>query len=387
MSWLDTLRPASFRGVSFGVSASSHGFGRHTVVHEIPKKEDGAYVEDMGRRDALQKALAQKGKGALVHPHYGEREVCVAGEVECSEGLEVGGRVAVFEIPFVEVGEQSTTPSATLHRPSLARSRAMHAAKSTSAWLTAALSLVSSEAKESTATALYNGITRVVGALYGDTAGLFDGSTKSSLPGVPDTAFLLSALDAGTVGEVAFRTLHDLADNARDDGVGLWEQVAALTQVPEVLPVTETADEAFASMGTSRQAIVENANLLHIALMEWCVVEMCLSCSLLMPESKKQAKGIRRQLIEAIDNALLTMRHEAGYMAYTHLRTTAVAALAHNAGLAPDVGQVTMHLHFPTFSVLYTATGKVALYEDFLRRNGIRHPAFVPLGEVEVLYA
>ena len=45
--WKMQLRAASFRGVSFGVTADESEGGRRTVTHEFPQRE-APYVEDLG---------------------------------------------------------------------------------------------------------------------------------------------------------------------------------------------------------------------------------------------------------------------------------------------------------------------------------------------------
>jgi prophage DNA circulation protein len=117
----DEIRPASFRGVSFHVSATVLQAGRRMQLNEYPQR-DKPYLQDMGRRtrqidfDAfvvgkdyiakageLLTALETKGAGALIHPFFGKMDVTVfeMASVQFDEAL----GVATFSLSFIEAGE------------------------------------------------------------------------------------------------------------------------------------------------------------------------------------------------------------------------------------------------------------------------------------------
>lgn len=121
MSWLDSYRTASFRGIEFKVEGHDAQFGRRKVTHEYPGR-DKPFTEDLGRkarefsvdayvlgddyaaaRDQLITACESDGVGELVHPYLGNLQV------ECM-GLRVRemsreGRICYMQITFVEAGE------------------------------------------------------------------------------------------------------------------------------------------------------------------------------------------------------------------------------------------------------------------------------------------
>ena len=122
MSWKDSLRKASFRGIAFFVDAHSADFGRRTVQHEYPLR-DVPYSEDLGRkqqgfsveayvigddyfrkRDALISACEKGGRGKLIHPYFGKKFVVVT-DCKVSENVREG-RMARFSITFLEAGER-----------------------------------------------------------------------------------------------------------------------------------------------------------------------------------------------------------------------------------------------------------------------------------------
>ncbi|MDM2861372.1 MULTISPECIES: DNA circularization protein [Citrobacter] len=122
MAWKDRLQDASFRGVPFKFEGEGAAVGRRVETHEYPNR-DKPYTEDLGKvtfrpnitayvvgddcfeqRDRLIEALNKPGPGTLVHPTYGELNVCVDGEIRVSTtGSE--GRMVRFDLQFVEAGE------------------------------------------------------------------------------------------------------------------------------------------------------------------------------------------------------------------------------------------------------------------------------------------
>lgn len=125
--WLNTLRRASFRGVSFWVQTYQRKGGRRLVVHEFPGGESH-YTEDNGRKapsipitayvasdnvegdaDALQAAGDAYGSASLVLPDHGAEqvncEVC-----ERSFDKDKLGYIA-FTLTFIPVGRSLSSLS------------------------------------------------------------------------------------------------------------------------------------------------------------------------------------------------------------------------------------------------------------------------------------
>jgi prophage DNA circulation protein len=115
-----TSKYASFRGVKFNVESHEHETGRRAVKHEYPKHDD-AFLEDLGRktreftingfvsgkfcrdqRDRLLKVCEEEGPGALIHPHYGQKEVVCTGCRVSESALERG--IIYFTLQFTESG-------------------------------------------------------------------------------------------------------------------------------------------------------------------------------------------------------------------------------------------------------------------------------------------
>ncbi len=126
--WKDTLKPASFRGIPFGVMGSAGQFGRRNVVHVYPYR-DTVWVEDLGRgvrrinmrgflvengaygggnviaqRERMIAAVEAPGDGELVHPTLGRMTVSLM-SFDTEERWDQG-RVFELMFSFVEAGKR-----------------------------------------------------------------------------------------------------------------------------------------------------------------------------------------------------------------------------------------------------------------------------------------
>jgi len=121
---LNTFQKASFRGVPFLFTSQRQNGGRKYKIFEYPNR-DARFTEDLGQlqrtyhltatiadstvnyknsKQRLIDALEKKGKGTLVHPTDGIKEV-FALPYRLNEGIGHTG-TAQFELTFVETGEQ-----------------------------------------------------------------------------------------------------------------------------------------------------------------------------------------------------------------------------------------------------------------------------------------
>ena len=128
------LRKASYNGVSFEVTASTIKFGRRTVTHEYPQRDE-PYTEDLGRSartfditgfivgetyiaqtkrllKALETSSANNEAGKLVHPWLGTLSVYLNSQPKIDWNLEKG--ITNISLSFVEAGN--------LNNPSISES-------------------------------------------------------------------------------------------------------------------------------------------------------------------------------------------------------------------------------------------------------------------------
>ena len=128
------LRKASYNGVSFEVTSSTVKFGRRTVTHEYPQRDE-PYTEDLGRSarsfdvkgfivgetyiaqtkrllKALEASSDNNEPGKLVHPWLGTLRVYLSSQPQVNWDLEKG--VTDITLSFVEAGN--------LNNPSISES-------------------------------------------------------------------------------------------------------------------------------------------------------------------------------------------------------------------------------------------------------------------------
>ena len=132
MPWTDSLLPASWRGVPFGVLSAAIRPGRTVAVHAYPYREATAampavWAEDTGsaphafdfsgflvdgdtfalglpiflQRDIMVAACQQPGAGLLIHPSLGARTVVLIEPPELVERSDMGGAIEL-RFRFVE---------------------------------------------------------------------------------------------------------------------------------------------------------------------------------------------------------------------------------------------------------------------------------------------
>lgn len=118
MAWADTLTPATFRGIEFGVERIAQAGARALAVHQVPFR-DGAALDDLGlqarrfavraiffgpdyerRLQAFLNALETPGAADLVHPIWGRVRVLASDWSEEHQAELVDG--AEISVTFVE---------------------------------------------------------------------------------------------------------------------------------------------------------------------------------------------------------------------------------------------------------------------------------------------
>lgn len=144
MSWLDQLRPASFRGVPFQVDTLEHSAGDNVVLREYPFQDlptvfrmgeaaeeikFAAYVigdDYMALRDRLRQALKADEPGELIHPTAGTMRVHCGGKYSIKESPTAEGGLARFDLTFIRA-DARRYPTASIHTSELARLAAFNA--------------------------------------------------------------------------------------------------------------------------------------------------------------------------------------------------------------------------------------------------------------------
>lgn len=424
MSWLDTLRPASFKGIAFHVVGTEKAYGKRIVPHEYPLRDRPNHEEmGLGRRgftveafvvgaDAPQRAAAleaiveSRGRGTLIHPSYGAVQVMAMGGRTRWSGAE--GRVARFLLDFEESA------------PAGAPTSILDTIASVLGGSSTMLSAIVSAAGAALQFAGWPGFVADGGLAAVQSAGGLVTSALSA-SGLIDAAAGLGpvvsafGLPAGTIPAVASAVSTLPAGNLMAGG-GVPASLAALVSAPGAisLPVAGMFDrpdrqvavvEAMLSMtGFSvpslppttpdLAAIAGNAEAIGLTVRAAATAGAMEAAAATAFDSRAQALGYGDRVADVLE----TLSDDAGaagwdgaWAAITDVRSAWSAHVARAAGALPDVMTVRPATTLPTSLLAYQLDGD-ALSSVFsrgltiARRNSLRHPGFVPAARpVEVL--
>lgn len=391
MGWRDELQPARFRNAAFHIEASDMAGGRRLVVHEYPQ-QDIPFVEDLGRkaeeirvtafvlgddykvaRDALIAALREHGPGILVHPLHGQVSVVVQSWSQ-RESTREGG-IARFEISFVESGEQQ------FPRPGY-DTQARVAVASDVAFEATTIELADQLDTrgpgflvESAVSALGEALDHLgtmTSALSPDVAAMraFELTGLSgSLPELVTDGVVL----ARRLGEV-FLGLRGLAPGQRISGFrGLVQYGSGLAGVSASQPL-----DGYAWRTASRRQEASNNLALAEAIRRFALIESARAGSEFTFATYDDAIQWRTEISDRLDAATETSRSDAIFAALRDLRIETVRDIDHRAVNMPMLRQVQPGEVVPAAVLAYRLYGDATRGEEIARRNGVRHPGFVP---------
>ena len=381
MAWRDEYRPASFRGVAFGVNVSDLGAGRRNAKHEFPQREL-PFIEDLGRkareyrvtgfvvgsdyfapRNALIEALEAEGKGTLIHPYHGEQIVTVDG-FSVREDSRSGGK-ATFTITFIEAGKQDVP---TVRASSTASVEASADAVADAAGVEYEDTVVVANVSEY----LREDVAAEIESVGWSLAGLDVFSRKSQevasfsrlVTNLIDNASSLATSPVNLVLEIkaAVRAIVDAAENAIS-ALYAYEALFDMT-------FTDTTLNSGAVTNLTKRIVMGEASKVALGV-TW--------------ESYDQAIVGRDSLLEAIDTLSATAPDDL-LDGLESLRASIVTGVPSADEDLPRIGEITLSQTMPSLVVAYDFYDDISLAEDLVSRNKIKHPAFIPGGEpLEVL--
>jgi len=389
MSWRDTLRPASWRGIAFEVEGDEFKTGRRVQIHEYPQR-DKPYAEDLGRsarayaitafligddyperRDQLVEALERPGVGKLVHPFYGEVDVVSTGEVRVTHSKNEGGMCRV-DLSFVEAGELAF-PSRTTD--------------------TSDKVLASAEAAQA--------------------ASIESFGERFTVDGLPDFVSNAALDDLDTIGgeldaiagEAVSLDITGLDVSGLLDvealGTSIWNSVAATVRDP-LAEITETTFIGNA-IGTLKQvasialpvvSLVQTASRLQQAINSGAIVDLVQQAAL---TEMARAAGVNDWLVfddavearDDISGLLLDASANAAtdtvFRGLENLRIDTVQDITTRATGAPRVVTIERNLG-PAVVAAYDLYEDANRADEIVARNKVQHPAWInPDDPVRVL--
>lgn len=432
MTWRDTYRAATFRGVAFIVESADSSHGRRQAVHETAQR-DTPYTEDLGRksrefsvigyllgkdyhvnRDELIKACEVAGPGALVHPYRGEMSVVCRG-LNISETAAEGGKCTIA-LTFLEAGE-AAYPSASVdsvNSISAEGSTVTAAAEKSfvSDFLTTGFPAYVAESAASGLAALgeymaapglsFSGDLKAASDFYLQARGLASdasslvqkplnmvsritgliGSVRSAF-GTNAFSMLTSLFDRSPTtytGSTATPSRQQQATNAiamnalvRQVAVAEAAKAAVVTQTPVVTTTSTTQSTPGAAPATTGAAQTAPG----------------VTQTLPVPtvyDSYQAAIKVREDLVDRIDAESEVTPNDEVYVALSDLRTSVVQAVPNSEQNLARIVQYVPRETLPSLLVAYQIYGDAGRADDIATRNSARHPGFLTGGQqLEVL--
>lgn len=410
MSWKDSLRTASWRGLEFHVESHDAAFGRRQVTHEFAQRDE-PFTEDLGRRartytvaayligddyparrDRLIEACETLGPGELVHPYLGNMQV------ECT-GLAVREsvsdmRMCRLQITFVEAGQARypTNVTDSVRAVSAGAIRTQAAARggflerfTTDGFPSFVLDGAASRVQH-LSSVLNNLTTNPMGEAQA-VAGFFD-----RVRALADNALRLVTAPADLANEVV-GIIHSVRDvfGSRSDTVLRTlrdthaDPYSGDTSTPNRRQ--QKANQDALSALVRRAALAEQAVAAVVTAEESgrAVAVRDNDVSPSRPglfQTREDAIAVRDEITDAIDAEAEDPTTTTGeFQALDILRAEVVRGVPSRELRLPRVAEVVPAATLPSLVVSHQVYGTAARAVEIAERNSARHPGFLPGGK------
>lgn len=417
--------PASFRGAQFRVDKSGLAGGRKTVAHEYPGKDIG-FVEDLGRRqrrfslsgyvvgdDYLQRrddivtALEADGPGLLVHPYHGNRLAAVL-SFTIDESVGEGG-IARITVEFAETEQTQFSPTSVNAPTAKVEIASDHCLATCQNRLLSQYKLTIPGGKTAPAFTFDS-----ISTLVTDYSNTLRNSLSPVVKGTQDLASLKQKID-GIVNGVStlVRTPASLAAKFGDVLTSFRQMPTTprlgLKALLEAYRFTTTAPRPAGapwvggSIGTltpSRTVEQTNYDAVVSYVKPVTIIEATrhavdaanasgrsLTATTTQGtsdlvdlggfDSYEEAIAARDTLFVAIDAEAVAANDDEVYVALLQLRAELALAVPGEQNHLPRLITYTPPVTSPSLVLAHRLYGELALTDDLVRRNRVRHPGFV----------
>lgn len=430
-TFFSQLRPASFRGVRFGVFGGHARFGRRNAIHEYPFRDE-VWVEDLGRavrrvsltaflvgddviaqRQRLIQACEMPGPGELIHPTLGRLTVSLIDGA--TEEQWDKGRVFSFALQFVETGKrifptiQASTGSAVAAAADtsdlsavidfalkavvlykLGESIVKAAVSTAKAWTAEALQIK----KDATSfVRMIRSLPGQFGRFVSDVKGTLSGHKRHSSASA--TATVSSAVGQMSMHQAAVSTAsaglvtaaggtnpqaHGAAAQAVTAAVlaaasdplhaiNILAQIATFT--PVTTPNASVIGQGVASMQTASGDLFRRA----------AVVSMARASAAYQPTSSDDAVTVRNSVVALLDSEILVAADQSEDATFTALRALRAAVIqdlnSRGAGL-PAITTFTVGRPLPASVLAQRFYRDPNRTDELIMLANPKHPAFMP---------
>ena len=396
------VRPASFKGIPFGVESTEVAGGHNFAIHSFPGGTEDSprspYPEPTGRkgreypveafivdddyeahRDALIAACERGEAGELVHPYYGTLQVvCEAFRVRESGGEQ---RVARFSLKFIEAG---AAPQPT---------QVPDVVSGLFATVSAALEAFNDAFEEAfSVTDRPSFVVDKAIELLADAADLTEKATSGFLTqaqNIEDLSYKIRNFKAdlkdlvNTPAELALRMSDAMASLTSLLPDGDRKEIAAgyssLFLYGEDLP-------AVAETTANREQEAANQQAIQDFVRRTAIVYAVQEAAQAEYESFDQASAARTVLSDAIDEQLETTVDDEAFQQLVNMRAQVVSTIPPVEEDLPRLVPFTPLDTVPAVVLAYDLYKSLDLEQAIILRNRISHPGFIPGGrELQIL--
>jgi prophage DNA circulation protein len=403
----ESLRPASFRRVAFGVVTTDLSAGRRTQLHEYPQR-DKPYAEDIGRsarklqfeafvigKDYVKQAndllgaIEAGGPGSLVHPWFGTLTVNVSDDAHVVFDAALG--CARFSLSFVESGDLSF-PSP--NKSSGARSRVAAGELSLASAKSFASKFSVAGFQDFVKAAAMGQLGDMLGVMSSGTVGSNTLGYANSLANTLSTAAGLltdpSSLGLKLLGAFGLSGLTSTAAAWRNVIKGL-SRIGRSSKIDS--PSAPAPATGQMSVTASQTQVYKNASAVNALARQGMVVQAIGASSYVGTPADSGAlvshvemTAARDAVIDLIDRELMSIDTDDDvYQALVEARAAVWADMTTRSRDSARLSTLTPAEVLPALVLAYD------YYEDAMRdaeivaRNSVTHPGFVPAKPVQVL--
>lgn len=395
MSWLEKLRPASFRGVPFYVEDTKKTLGRRAVLHEFPNRET-PYTQDMGRisyvwtmdchvvgkdydqeKAKLQDAFNKYGPGELIHPYDGLQRVQV-GAVEFGESTKEGA-ILRFTVTFYEAGTNEF-PAGLNNKKAILGEAAQNALEKSKSVFDKAFSIAKlpgfavSSARAAIASAKKS----------------YDEASK----GVSDVAEQATKLAYSTKNLVA--ETNDLLSSPSKLSQRLLDSFSLLENSISKVNLKTAAYAAFYSFGAGDPSVTgstpvrvqeaANQKAFNNFVRQAAVVNSAVTAQQTEFETSQEAEAKRDEIVAVLEEQIRETSDTELYQALMDVKAAVIDSIPDSSYEVPSLKKVETKDETNTLILAYELFNDPSKESDIISRNKIANPGIIPKGAMlEVL--
>lgn len=391
-------RQCVFRGIPFEALEHERSVGQRVHVHTYPGFDE-PFVETLGREprpyafqaifagpdfdldvERFERAIEQPGRGRL-EGWTGAPVFVVGTKCQVVERSDEQG-FALVALEFIEAGSVSASATRRAGRSLIDRALAAVRDAAVSAFPGVAANVAS-------VSALGAQMAVDLEVLHGELVAALD-TIDRNVGAASDAASALVvfadeldslATDAAAAGSRVSALVDSLSASPGDVG-RKFDTMLGLLGFGDRLPGP-------AAPAGYQAAAAANQTALADLLAELAAAQLAALTARLPFESAQDAARHRGALADALDSVLFRAADAGAAVVYRELRTAkalAVAELDDRAARLPELVTVTLPAEVPSIVLAWRLYGDPSRGPELAERNEVRHPAFMPAGQVlEVL--